>query len=99
MAIQCNKPILVIKDPHKRSERPNGYRLAVCVDGSSHSLKALDMICDLCGENDKISIIICEQSNIDVKKVTGTVEYYLEEKNCHHASKSNIIVLKAETGR
>lgn len=28
------KPILIIKDPHTREERPNGYRYAVCVDGS-----------------------------------------------------------------
>jgi nucleotide-binding universal stress UspA family protein len=99
MSIQCKKPVLVIKDPHKRAERPNGYNLAVCVDGSDHSIRALDMLCDLCGDKDKIVIIVCEQSNIDVKKVTDKIDFHLEEKNCHHLNKSTIKVLPAETGR
>lgn len=61
---------MVIKDPHVRSDRPDGYKLAVCVDGSDQSLTALNYVCDLCDVKDKIAIIICEQSNIDVKKVT-----------------------------
>jgi hypothetical protein len=56
-------------------------------------------VCDLCGEKDNITIIICEQSNIDVKKVTDKVVYHLEEKNCHDPSKSSIVTLKSETGR
>ena len=90
---------MVIKDPHKRSDRPDGFKLAVCVDGSDQSLKALKYVCELCGEKDKVAIIICEQSNIDVKKVTDNVEFHLEEKNCHDHSKSDIITLKSEMGR
>ena len=99
MGINCPKPVMVIKDPHKRAERPNGYQLAVCVDGSDHSIRALNLLCDICGPSDKIVIIIAEQSNIDVKKVTDSVEYYLEEKNCHHKEKSTIKILPSENGR
>ena len=99
MSINCPKPIMVIKDPHKRAERPNGYSLAVCVDGSDHSIRALNLLCDICGEHDKIVVIVCEQSNIDIKKVTDSIEYHLEEKNCHHKAKSEIKILPAETGR
>ena len=49
MSINCPKPIIVIKDPHKRQERPNGYSLAVCVDGSDNSIRALNLLCDICG--------------------------------------------------
>ena len=90
---------MVIKDPHVRTQRPDGFKLAVCVDGSDQSLQALDYVCDLCGERDKIAIIVCEQSNIDVGKVREKVEYQLEEKNCHDPLKSEIITLTAETGR
>ena len=34
MAVQCSIPVLVIKDPHKRTDRPHGYNMAVLVDGS-----------------------------------------------------------------
>jgi hypothetical protein len=50
MSINCEKPIMVIKDPHQRSERPNGYLFAVCVDGSDNSIRALNMICDVCSD-------------------------------------------------
>ena len=41
MSIYATKPIFIIKDPHSRETRPNGYRYACCVDGSEQSLKAL----------------------------------------------------------
>ena len=41
MSVYATKPICIIKDPHERETRPNGYRYAVCIDGSEQSLKAL----------------------------------------------------------
>ena len=34
MSTFATKPIMIVKDPHTRDARPNGYRYAVCVDGS-----------------------------------------------------------------
>lgn len=42
MSVWATVPIMIIKDPHTRDQRPNGYRFAVCVDGSEQSLKALN---------------------------------------------------------
>jgi len=38
-------PVLIIKDPHDRSQRPDGYRFAALVDGSRFSIEALELIC------------------------------------------------------
>ena len=44
-------------------------------------------------------MIICEQSNIDAKKVKETVAYHLEEKECHSGDVSKIVILPSEEGR
>lgn len=41
MSTYAVTPIMIVKDPHSRETRPNGYRYACCVDGSEQSLKAL----------------------------------------------------------
>ena len=65
MSVNAPIPTLIIKDPHTRESKPNGYRYAVCVDGSQESLKALHMACNLHSGQDHITVIICEQDNID----------------------------------
>jgi len=65
LSIESHVPVLIIKDPHSRADRPNGYRFAVCIDGSRKSLKALELICNIMSSKDKISVITCEQANID----------------------------------
>ena len=44
MAVESYCPVLIVKDPHKRSERPDGYRFGACIDGSQLSLDALKLI-------------------------------------------------------
>jgi len=50
MSIYAVTPILIVKDPHSRETRPNGYRYACCVDGSEQSLKALQFATQLKSE-------------------------------------------------
>lgn len=81
MSINCPTPILIIKDPHSLQNREvDYYRYACCVDGSRKSLKAIDTICDMMKPKDHLTVIICEQSNIDSTKVAETVLYKLEER-------------------
>ena len=41
MSIHADRPLLILKDPKKRSERVDGYLYAVLVDGSKKSMEAL----------------------------------------------------------
>ena len=71
--------------------------MAACVDGSKKSLKALDMICDIRSPEDTISIITCEQANIDTVKVKDIVSHMLEERGC--LDKCDFNILRSEYGR
>ena len=74
MSVNCPAPILIIKDPHKIENREvDYYRYACCIDGSDKSYKSIDLICDIKKPNDHITVIICEQSNIDVSKIAESV--------------------------
>jgi hypothetical protein len=46
MGVSSKIPYLVVKESIARSERPNGFIFAACVDGSSQSMQALYLICD-----------------------------------------------------
>jgi len=68
LSVNSTNPILIIKDPKLRSESPEGvYRFAVCIDGSDRSMEGLSLICKLKAPKDKITVIICEQDNIDAR--------------------------------
>ncbi len=97
LPVESYKPVLSGKDPHQRKDRPDGYRMAACVDGSKKSLNALKMICDMRSGNDRISVITCEQPNIDTQKVKDIVCHLLEERGCLEYGEVNI--LKSEAGR
>jgi len=47
--------------------------------------------------DDKITVIICEQENIDACSVKETVMYDLEEKDMHE--EATIVILESEQGR
>ena len=99
LSINATKPVLIIKDPHTRDQKPNGYRYAVCCDGSQQSLDALHMACKLHSEKDHITVLICEQDNIDSSLVKEEVEHDLEELNCHNEGESEVKILQSQPGR
>jgi len=65
LAIESAAPTLIIKDPKTRDDRPDGYRFGACIDGSDQSKESLEFIKRVRGPGDKITVIICEQENID----------------------------------
>jgi nucleotide-binding universal stress UspA family protein len=65
MALNSHTPTMIVKKSIKSDERPNGYNLGICIDGSVKSMKALELLCQLRSPKDKIEVLICEQSNID----------------------------------
>jgi nucleotide-binding universal stress UspA family protein len=98
LSVETFKPVLIIKDPKSLEEHhKSGLRFAACVDGSRKSLAALEMICEMKSTHDKITVIICEQPNIDSAKVKGISQHMLEEKGCLQDTK--IEILKSEYGR
>ena len=97
MAIASSAPILIIKDPKTRDDRPDGYRFAACIDGSDQSNECLEFIRRVRGPGDKITIIICEQENIEANAVRETVMYELEERDMH--LDATIVILESESGR
>lgn len=99
MAVYATVPIMIIKDPHSREEKPNGYRFACCVDGSEQSLKALHQACKFHSKKDHITVIICEQDNINSKIVKEEVEHDLEELDCHNPGESTVKILPSQHGR
>ena len=68
---------MIIKDPSRRADRPNGYLYAAAIDGSQHSIDTLDLLFNLKQGEDKILVLIYDHEKIDVKKVKGKVEEFL----------------------
>lgn len=60
-------------------------------------MAALQLVCRIKDKNDKITVIICEQDNIDAKRVAEVVQYELGEKECEDCSE--IKILNSEAGR
>ena len=67
------------------------------MDGSKKSMETLEYIRRIRSPEDKVTVIICEQGNIDATKVRETVMYDLEEKDMH--MDSMIVILNSEKGR
>ena len=60
-------PVLIIKDRQLRSQKPDQkYRWAVCIDGSSKSMKALDFVAKLMDKSkDELVVITVETIRVD----------------------------------
>lgn len=97
LSLETHKPVLIIKDPKVQQERPKGYRFAVCIDGSNKSLGALRLACEMKMAEDKISVVTCEQANIDTAKIVATVKHQLDEMGCLECA--DFQVLRSEKGR
>ena len=54
MAVHAERPVLILKDPKKRSERTEGYLFAVLIDGSKKSINALHLAIKMMGPLDRI---------------------------------------------
>lgn len=73
MSVQSAGPVMILKDHKTRKDRPEGYTLAACVDGSAKSFKAFQLMSRMKAPEDKIYIIICEQNHVDVPEITTRV--------------------------
>lgn len=60
-------------------------------------MEALQLVCRIKNKMDQITVIICEQDNIDAKQVAEVVQYDLGEKDCEDCS--TIKILNSEAGR
>jgi len=98
MSINSASPVMIIKDAKSRQTSPDGYfTLALCCDGSKKSLDALELMCKMRSGDDRIYVIICEQANIDSKKIKETVAEMLEDREC--IDKADIQIIPSEPGR
>lgn len=97
LSVESAGPVMIIKDPKTRKDRPDGYTHAICTDGSRKSMEALALLCKIKHPNDKIYVIICEQENIDSTKIKENVLVDLEEREC--LERSTIQILKSELGK
>jgi len=97
LSLHSVAPVLIIKDPKQRKDRPNGYNMGLCSDGSNRSFEALELMCQMRKPVDKIHVIVCEQANIDTEKIKKSISDTLEEKNCLDVS--TIHILKSEYGK
>jgi nucleotide-binding universal stress UspA family protein len=55
------------------------------------------MVCRMKSPKDKIHVIICEQPNLDTKKVEDVVTYHLEEEG--HLPVSHVCILPSNHGQ
>lgn len=60
MSIHSYTPTLIVKRQVRREDRPNGYALGICIDGSRKSMAALKLLCEMRSQNDRIEVLICE---------------------------------------
>ena len=98
MSVNASAPVFILKDPIERKQKEGGvFIFGVCTDGSAQSLKAIELICKMKQANDKISVIICEQSNISSYYVKNKVLTMVEDLNCLEAT--NVTVLPSQQGR
>jgi hypothetical protein len=82
MSVHSFNPTMIVKKQILRSERPDGYTLSLCCDGSKKAMQALDLMCRMRSNNDTIHVMICEQKNINTGIIEQTVNDILEEANC-----------------
>lgn len=82
MSINSTTPTLIVKQPLDRKERPNGFSFVICSDGSHKSFKCLDLLCRMRHENDRVTVIICEQHNLDTDQIKRKISEVLENEDC-----------------
>ena len=102
MSLNATTPTMIIKSPVDRKQKPNGFSFLVCSDGSKKSLEALNLICRMRQSNDKITVIICEQKNLQASMIKRQIESELELKDCllnsevvilpNHGKKPSVII-------
>ena len=98
MSLNSATPVLIVKDPKTREESPDGFfTMAVLCDGSKKSLDALALMSRMKSPQDRIYVIICEQANIDSKKIKEKVAFDLEERDC--IDKAHIEIIPSQAGR
>lgn len=92
MSVNSYGPCMIVKNQVLRKDRPEGYVLSLCCDGSNKAMKALDLMCAMKSDNDKIHVMICEQTNLMTELIKSNVASFLEEKNCLTNSHIHVIV-------
>lgn len=97
LSIETYKPVMIVKDPKQRKDRPEGYTYSACVDGSRKSIEALKLICKIKQPIDKIKVITCEQANLDTQKIKDTVMHIVEEMGC--TAQTEFELLPSQYGR
>ena len=83
MSIESHCPTMIIKDPHLRKERKDGYRFGACIDGSEQSYETFDFIKKVMSPDDKVTVICCEQDTIDMDALRNDIFEKLEAKDMH----------------
>lgn len=75
LALYSTTPILVVKDPRHRRDRPNNaYRFGVLYDGSDKAKKALVTTCKLMAKQDKLVVITVNEDLVDEKNAHTQVQ-------------------------
>ena len=92
-------PTMIIKNPSRREDHPNGYTFAAAIDGSQQSIHTLDLLCNLQQGEDKLLVLIYDHENIDVQKVKAKVEGVLKTKNCKCNSDDVIKILPRQKNK
>ena len=82
MSINSSTPTMIIKQPIDRKERPDGFSFVICSDGSQKSYQALDLLCRMRHPHDKVTVIICEQHNLDTDQIKRKISEVLENEDC-----------------
>ena len=93
LSVQSAGPVMIIKDHKTRKDRPNGYTLAACVDGSAKSHKSLQLLTRMKSAEDKIYIIIAEQEHVNAEEVSEKIKTELQSYGCNPDS-ATIQILK-----
>ena len=105
LAVNSTLPVLVIKDPRRREQKPDGtYRYGVCYDGSSQAKKALTLAVKMMRPTDRLCTITVKEPNVDDAKVeamvkemlaeAGVTGQYIHESLDHSRTESVYVTLK-----
>jgi hypothetical protein len=47
LALNSAAPVLILKDPIPRSQKPGGFNFCALIDGSVKSMKGLELLCKM----------------------------------------------------
>ena len=101
MGLNSTVPVFILKNPIERKNKENeAFRFAAAIDGSSFSMKAITYMAKMKRKQDKIDIVVCEQSNISSGVVidkceTALYEFGIEKED----SEITFHILPGENGR